>query len=62
MELLARLYGFRDDPNERHGTTTLSLTQMGLYRDSEGLPCKVLQRFVGRGDMTPLLDLPELSE
>jgi hypothetical protein len=61
MELLARLYGFRDDPNERHATTTLSLTQMGLYRDSENAPCKVLQRFVGRGDMTPLLDLPELS-
>jgi ThiF family/Prokaryotic homologs of the JAB domain len=62
MELLARLYGFRDDPNERHATITLSLTQMGLYRDSEGASCKVLQRFVGRGDMSPLLDLPELSE
>jgi hypothetical protein len=62
MELLARLYRFRDDPNERYSTTTLSLTQMALYGDSEGPPCKVLHRFVGRGDMSPLLDLPELSE
>jgi hypothetical protein len=62
MELLARLYRFRDDPNERHAATTLSLTQMGLYGESEGAPCKVLQRFVGRGDLSPLLDLPELSE
>jgi hypothetical protein len=62
MEILARLYRFRDDPNERYATTTLSLTQMALYGDPDGAPCKVLQRFIGRGDMSPLLDLPELSE
>jgi hypothetical protein len=62
MELLARLYRFRDEPNARYAITTFSLTQMGLYSDSEVAPCKVLQRFAGRGDMSPLLDLPELSE
>ncbi len=62
MELLARLYNFRDDPNERHASTTLSLTQMGLYHEEEGAACKILPRFSGRGDMNPLLDLPELSE
>ncbi|HVR57009.1 MAG TPA: ThiF family adenylyltransferase [Pseudolabrys sp.] len=62
MELFARMYRFRDDPNSRYATATLSLTQMGLYADAESAPCKVLQGFVGRGDMAPLLDLPELSE
>jgi hypothetical protein len=62
MELLARLYRFRDDPNSRYANVSLSLTQMGLYAEQDGEPCKVLQRFVGRGDMSPLLDLPELSE
>jgi hypothetical protein len=62
MELFARLYRFRDDPDARYATNTLSLTQMGLYAEPEGSPCAVLQRFVGRGDMSPLLDLPELSE
>jgi hypothetical protein len=62
MELFARLYRFRDDPNSRYGNVCLSLTQMGLYAEQDGKPCKVLQRFVGRGDMSPLLDLPELSE
>ena len=61
MELLARLYKFRDEPNARYAATTLSLTLMGLYHDPEGDPCKVLKKFVGRGDMLPLLDLPELS-
>jgi hypothetical protein len=62
MELLARLYRFRDEPNARYASTTLSLTQMALYADAEGIPCKVLQKSVGRGDIIPLLDLPELSE
>jgi hypothetical protein len=61
MELFARLYRFRDDPNSRYATTTLSLTQMGLYAEPEGAPCPVLRRVTGRGDMSPLLDLPELS-
>jgi len=61
MELFARLYRFRDDPNSRYATTTLSLTQMGLYTEMEGAACPVLRRFTGRGDVSPLLDLPELS-
>lgn len=61
LELLARLYRFRDDPNSRYATTSLSLTQMGLYHDPEGAACSVLKRFVGRGEVSPLLDLPELS-
>ena len=61
-ELLARLHGFRDEPNARYATVTISITQMALYFEEEGAPCKALRNEVGRGDVTPLLDDPALSE
>lgn len=60
-EFLARLHPYRDDANSHFATYRFSLSQAQLYTESEGEPCKMLLRHVGRGDLRPLLDMPELS-
>ena len=60
-ELLARLHGFRDDPNFEYGRTQMSLTQWRMATEAEAAPCGNLGRKVGRGDLVPLLDTPSLS-
>lgn len=60
-ELLARLHIYRDDENARYAINRFSLTQMQPYYENEAEACSVLARHVGRGDVTPFLDLPELS-
>jgi hypothetical protein len=60
-ELLARIHGFRDDPNEEFARTQLSLTQGRMVSTPEGAPCPRLAGKVGRGDLVPLLDTPALS-
>lgn len=60
-ELLARLHGFREEPNRNYASLGISLTQVRLITVEEGAPCASLQHKVGRGDTTPLLDVPELS-
>lgn len=60
-ELLARVHGYRDDDNDAFATYGASLTQARLVADDEGAPCGILSRFVGRGDVSPPLGLPELS-
>jgi hypothetical protein len=61
-ELLARLHGYRDEPNSDYATVALSLSQMALYPETEDGPCRVVSKHVGRGDVVPLLDQAELSE
>lgn len=62
-ELLARLHGFRDEPNRDYGTVGVSISQVAFYPEAEtGMPCKIVARHAGRGDVVPLLDQPELSE
>jgi hypothetical protein len=61
-ELLARLHPFRDDDNAEYARLTISLTQVRFESAVDGPPCSVLARHVGRGDVAPLLDDPELSE
>lgn len=60
-EFLARLHCFRDDANRDYARLTASLTQTRLISEADGLPCSALARHAGRGDVTPLLDMPELS-
>ncbi len=60
-ELLARLHPFRLDPNGEYAVHTISLSH-GIYdHHCDGEPCELLSRHVGRGDVRPLLDMPELS-
>lgn len=60
-ELLARLHGYRDEPNSAYATIGLSLSQMAFYPETEETTCRVIAKHVGRGDVIPLLDQAELS-
>jgi hypothetical protein len=60
-ELLARLHPYRLDPNGDYAVHRVSLSH-GIYEhDSDDEPCPALSRHVGRGDIEPLLEWPELS-
>lgn len=61
-EFLARLHGYRLQPNGQYARVMLSMEQMELYTYEDGEPCSALARHVGRGDVVPLLDRPALSE
>lgn len=61
-ELLARLHPYRDDGNAEFASYGISLTQARVIATREGAPCLILARHVGRGDVLPLLNMPELSE
>jgi hypothetical protein len=60
-EFLARLHPYRDDENKHFATYRFSLSQAQIYKEKEGEVCRLLARHVGHGDITPLLDMPELS-
>lgn len=59
-ELLARLHGFRWD-NASYAEQRFVLHDPYYDPMPEGDPCASLRRHVGRGDTTPLLDMPELG-
>jgi len=61
-DLLARLHPFREEPNREYASVTFSLSSMELISEPEEGRCEILRRHVGKGDTTPLLELPELSE
>lgn len=61
-ELLARIHPYRDDPNRRFATYRVNLNQARLIAEPETDACPVLASQAGRGDTTPLLDMPALSE
>ncbi|KKC24355.1 HesA/MoeB/ThiF family protein [Sphingomonas sp. SRS2] len=60
-ELLARLHPYRLDPNEEFAIHRVSLSHAIYEHVGDGEPCPLLVRHIGRGDVTPLLDMPELS-
>jgi hypothetical protein len=57
QELLARLHPYRNRPNSEFAYVGGSLAEVQLYTEPEGDPCRVFQPHVGRGDMTPLLNM-----
>jgi hypothetical protein len=62
-ELIARLHRFRHDDNRESAIIGINISENVLYPEQEpALPCKVISKHFGRGDISPLLDLPELSE
>jgi hypothetical protein len=61
-EFLARLHPYRDDGNDGFAWFGSSLTQARFFQAGDGEPCPSLSRHVGRGDVTPPLDMPALSE
>ncbi|MFO1500204.1 MAG: ThiF family adenylyltransferase [Verrucomicrobiota bacterium] len=60
-EMLARLHPFRRDPNNEFRYQVFSLPDGAWLRLADGPSCKLLGRYVGRGDAQPLLGNPSLS-
>ena len=60
-ELLARLHPFRDDPNNAYERIEVDLAGMEMNHYPEPGSCSLMDSAVGKGDVTPLLDILELS-
>lgn len=61
-EFLARLHPYRDEPNSEYASYMISLSQARICSDRDREPCPTLIKHIGRGDVVPLLENPELSE
>jgi hypothetical protein len=64
MEFLARIHRFRDDANNGFAQYGSSLTQSRIFcfPETEFEQCMALTKHVGKGDRSPLLDMPSLSD
>jgi hypothetical protein len=61
-EVLARLHPYRLDSNREFAVVRISLAQMQTYCEPEDhTDARTFAKQVGRGDVRPLLDMPELS-
>ena len=61
QEFLARLHPFRNQPNASYAVVRGNLLEPFLLTEPDGPSCTVFARHVGRGDVEPLLDRPDLS-
>jgi hypothetical protein len=61
LEFLARLHPYKDEPNSEYASYMISFNQARICTDRDGKPCPALLKNVGRGDVIPLLENPELS-
>lgn len=60
-EFLARLHPYRIESNDEYSVHRISLSH-GIYEHtSGGANCPILAHHLGRGDVVPPLDMPELS-
>jgi hypothetical protein len=60
-EFLARIHNFRNDDNDEYEINRFSLTDGYFYHEKDETVDNYLKKFAGRGDMKPLLNMPELS-
>ena len=60
-EFLCRLHQLRDDGNKEFANQRWSLSGGIATNQSDGDRCPAVSRYLGRGDMIPLLGMPELS-
>lgn len=60
-EFLARLHPYRNQPNSDFACVQGNLSEMVIIPEPEGTECARLRKHVGRGDTTPVLDMPALS-
>ena len=60
-EFLARIHPFRNQPNSNFACLPVSLSEMTMLPEPECGDCALLKRHVGKGDTSPLLDMPSLS-
>ncbi len=62
FEFLNRLHQMRDEPNARFAMQRISLSHNLSDVSGDGARCMVVSRYLGQGDLHPLLGMPELSE
>ena len=60
-EFLARLHPYRNGPNKNYAYVGVNLSEMLFHFEPETVPCRLLERHVGRGDVVPLLERASLS-
>jgi len=60
-ELLARLHPHRSRANSEYATTRVSLTDGFMMHEGEPEACQALSRYVGFGDVEPVLMMPALN-
>lgn len=60
-EFLARIHPFRYDSNSNFAITRISFSDSYVQSEDDGKPDPYLAKFVGRGNMTPMLNMPELN-
>ena len=61
-EFLARLHPYRLDDNEETSVLRMSFVQGHQYREPEGPASGMFAKHLGKGDIDPLLSMPELSD
>lgn len=61
-ELLARLHPYRDEANHAYDHIQVNLCDMETLPAPHPNPCPIFKNDVGKGDVRPLLSLPELSK
>jgi hypothetical protein len=62
LEFLARLHPYRYDPNSRFAQTNISISDWEIWHEAEGNDDIYLKKMVGRGNMKPMLNSPNLNE
>ena len=60
-DFLARIHPYRDDDSSLFASTTISLSHGIFDHHPEGNMCPSLAPHVGKGDTTPLLEMPLLG-
>lgn len=62
-DFLARIHSYRYDPNEEYAIMRFNVTgcYMLFEKEDQYEQDQYLARFAGRGDMNPMLNMPELS-
>jgi hypothetical protein len=60
-EFLARIHSFRYDANKDFSVTRISFTDSYIQHEPDGEPDMYLEKFVGRGDAAPYLNMQDFK-
>lgn len=61
-EFLARIHPFRSKPNADYAVQRFSLVNGFFCNEPDGVPCPSSSKHLGRGDVVPILDYPQLHD
>ena len=61
-DFLARIHSYRHEPSSTYAVQRVSLSHDIFVHEADDTTCAVVGRNLGRGDVAPLLNLPDLSE